>query len=490
MSLSGRDIAALRTDPQAVRLLTELQRLETSLSDLRLQGGYSFLEADWKLHPHPKQQEFFHTPVLKALFSGAQGSGKSYILISWVVGVATHSHPSIHIPGPVDIWIVALNYKKVDQVLLPILRSLLPKGQEKHWDSQSYRMELQDGGTITFMSAEAGPDKFQSNRLNAIAFDEAPQRGNGVAVYRECLSRFKPGCPLYIRMAATPWEMPRFFRDEFFLGAQSRPEEVRCITVGLADNPYITPDQLAYQARQYVGKEYRARILGEVVDLTGIVFDTLSPVHQVDDFEVPPWWPRFRGIDPTEGRRPWAVSWAAASPAGSLYFYDELEIAGTLDEIASTIKAKQPFSKIEWTAIDPFAAKNDVRSGNPWTTELANLGLHTIKVDRSKRSFNRTMMAQRLGDPARGIDPTCFFFKKGARRTYEAFANHTWQDWGAGYEDRAPKEKEEDDVWKDLVDAAIYLVSLNPQFYDVREYIQREREYEDTLDPLDPVMGY
>lgn len=457
---------------------------------MRIRNGYDFLQIDWKLKPHPKQQTYFLSDKIKAMFSGAQGSGKSIIGSGLAVGFATGRHPTISLPVPNDGWIVALNYKKVDQVLLPLLRQMLPKDLDCKWDNQSYKMLLPNDSTITFMSAESGADKFQSNRLDWIIFDEAPQKGSGVAVYRECLSRFKPGRPLYIRFGCTPWEMPRYFRDEFYLGAQTRPDEVDCITVGLADNPYITPDQLEYQKRQYVGKEFRARILGEVVDLTGIVFDTISQKHLVADFDIPRHWPRFCGIDPTEGRRPWSVVWAAVSPQGTLYFYDELEIAGTFDQIVGAIKAKQAYDRVEWTAIDPFAGKHDLQTGNPWTTELANLGLPTIKVDRSKRSYNRTMMANRLGDVERGLAPKCYFLEKGAERTFHSFCNHTWQDHTVGNEDRALKEKEEDDIHKDFVDAAIYLVSLNPEYHDVRDHVYRDDDHVSTFEPIDSTVGY
>lgn len=483
---------AILSDPQAAKLFADLQRVDAHIADMRRANGYTFLLADWRRQPHPKQQQFFLSTTIKSMFSGAQGTGKSWVLMGIAAGVATGQHPTLSsiIPVPNDIWVVALNYKKVEQVLLPLLRLMIPQGVEKSWDSQSYLMTLHNGSTITFMSAESGPDKFQSNRLDAILFDEAPQKGNGVAVYRECLSRFKPGRPLFIRFACTPWEMPRFFRDEFYLGARRNPAEVECITVGLKENPYITPEQVAYQSRQYVGKEYRARILGEVVDLTGLVFDTITPDHMVDDFPIPPNWPRYRGIDPTEGRRPWSIVWGAVSPEGTLYMYDELEKSGTYDQIVGAIKAKTGFDRIEWTAIDPFASKHDLQTGNPWTSELARLGLDTIKVDRSKRSFYRTQLSKRLGDPERGIRPRMFFFKEGAARTYQSFCNHNWEEWGAGNEDRAAREKEEDSTWKDLVDATLYMTALNPVYVDVEEYVHREESDTEHFEPLDEGVPY
>jgi hypothetical protein len=341
------------------------------------------------------------------------------------------------------------------------------------------------------MSAESGPDKFQSNRLDGIGFDEAPQKGSGVAVFRECQSRFKPGRVLRIDMAATPWEIPRFYRDQFWLASQTNPTEVDCITAGLADNPYVLPEQLAYQSKQYYGKEYRARILGEFVDLTGLVFDTISPKHHlVDDFQIPSTWPKYRAIDPTEGRRPWSIIWAAVSPEGDLYFYNELEVAGTYDKIVSAIQAKTSGDRVLWTAIDPFAAKHDLRSGNPWTTELALRGLDTIKVDRSKRSLYRSMLMNRLGDPERGSPPKCYFFKKGAQRTFECLLNHSWEDWGPGNEDKAQKEKEEESVYKDFVDATLYLLSKNPTYMRMDSFIEQRFNSAPAYEPLDAMVGY
>lgn len=484
------ELAALRADPQTAVLLQELEKVETTVADLRNQNGYDFLEIDWRRHPHPKQQDYFRSIKPKKAMFGAQGSGKSTVLIAEAVGLATHRHPTLDIPAPVDLWIVALNYKKVEQVLLPILKRMLPAGQIKRWDSQDYIMELHNGNTITFMSAESGPDKFQSNRLDWIGFDEAPQKGAGVAIYKECLSRFKPGRILYLRMAATPWEMPRFFRDEFYLGAQTNKAEVDCITVGLKDNPYITPDQLKYQAKQYVGKEYKARILGEPVDLSGLVFDTISPKHLIPDFPIPARWPRFRGIDPTEGRRPWSIIWATISPQGKLYIYREMEVAGRLSQIVNAIRAASEGERIEWTAIDPFASKHEVMTGNPWTTELADLGLDTTTVDRSKRSWYRTQMSTRLGDPDAGIDPDMYFFEIGAEKTYKSVCNHNWQDWATGNEYRAAKETEEDSKWKDFVDAVLYMISQNPEYYEVDNYVASFEDDRGSFEPIDEMVGY
>ena len=499
-NLTTEKRSLLKKDPELFAQYTTLQRLEAGIEDLRTQqGAAAFLESDWRRIPFPRQEEYYRCTTPLAMFSGAQGSGKTKINMDMAANVALKRHPTLTpliTTKQIHMWIIGLSYQKVDQVLIPYFRKALPAGRIKSFDQKSYVMEVEaDDGSITivgFMSAESDVEKFQSNRINIIFFDEAPVKARGVRIFRECLSRFKPGQTLFIRLAGTPWELPTFFRNTFFVGAQLEPEVVTCIVVGLAHNPYVPPEQVAYQATKYVGKELRARIYGEFVALTGLVFDTFDPaVHIIDDFGVPESWPRYCGIDPTEGRRPWNINWVAIGPDGNHYVYKELKIAGTYEDIVGAITGKENFDRIQYRAIDPFASKFNMTTGTAWITELTKLGLRVRRVDRSKRSMNRTYVSRLLGDPAMGVHPRLFFFRVAAAESAMSFMNHEWDDYGPGHEDMQQKETEQNDEWKDFVDCILYLCSFKPRYFNVEDYIARKRtQGQQTGVVYDKTFGY
>lgn len=493
-----RDILA--KDPVLFEEYKELEGLEAGIDDLRKQqGAAAFLESDWQRKPFPKQQKYYLCTTPLAMFSGAQGSGKTKINMDKAANVALRRHPTLSpliTTDTVDMWIVGLSYQKVDQVLIPYFRKALPAGRIVSFDQKSYVMKVRaDDGSITtvgFMSCDSDVEKFQSNRLNIIFFDEAPTRARGVRIFREALSRFKPGQTLFIRLAGTPWDLSRFFRDTFYVGAQVEPDVVTCIIVGLADNPYVPPEQVAYQASKYVGKELRARIYGEFVALTGLVFDTFEyNTHVVDDFSIPDFWPRFAGIDPTEGRRPWDINWTTISPEGKHYVYKELKIAGTYEDIVGAITGREGHDIIQYRAIDPFASKFNMKTATSWITELNKLGLRIRKVDRSKRTLNRSYVSTLLGEPAMGVHPRLFFFRDAAHDTIQSFMNHEWKNRAGGNEDLQDLETEQDDEWKDKVDCTLYTMSFKPRFFNVEDYITRRRANKmRRTRVLDKTFGY
>jgi len=499
LTTEQRDVLA--SDPELFEEYKRLQELEGGIDDLRKQqGAAAFLESDWIRKPFPKQQVYYHCTTPLAMFSGAQGSGKTKINMDVAAQVALRRHPDLSplmTTETVDMWIVGLSYQKVDQVLIPYFRKSLPAGRIKSFDQKSYVMKiLADDGSITtvgFMSCDSDTEKFQSNRLNIVFYDEAPTKARGVKIFRESLSRFKPGQTLFIRLAGTPWDLSRFFRDTFYVGAQLDPKTVTCIIVGLADNPYVPREQVAYQATKYVGKELRARIYGEFVALTGLVFDTFDyNVHVIDDFVIPDSWPKYCGIDPTEGRRAWKINYTAINPEGWHYVYKELKIAGTYEIIVEAINSKEAFDIIQYRAIDPFASKFNMATGTSWISDLSRLGLQTRKVDRSKRNMNRSYIAQLLGDPSVGINPKLYFFRDAAAETAQSFMNHEWGEHVIGNEDKQEKETEADDEWKDFVDALMYCMSFKPRFFNVEDYIakKRMRHLRPARQGLDPTFGY
>lgn len=102
---------------------------------------------------------------------------------------------------------------------------------------------------------------------------------------------------------------------------------------------------------------------------------------------------------------PTVCLWAAVYPEKNIvHIYDELCKSGlVVEESCEVIKDKTGDTKIEWTVIDPSAARRDVITGRSVQDEFLRCGIGTVPGDR------------RGGDKigGRGVDVVKRFIKKG-----------------------------------------------------------------------------
>lgn len=151
------------------------------------------------------------------------------------------------------------------------------------------------GGTskIGFKSSEMGREKFQGASLDFVWFDEEPPED----IYNECRMRVvdKKG-DIYGTM--TPLKGLTFVYEQIYLNS-GNDENVWCITMEWADNPYLDPDEINAVSSALSDEERETRRYGHFRAASGLVYPEFdASVHVIDPFPIPSEWQDNISIDP------------------------------------------------------------------------------------------------------------------------------------------------------------------------------------------------
>lgn len=210
---------------------------------------------------------------------------------------------------PRNIWVVGLTYDVLKDVifrekfligrnhprLLPRDGSLIKKESES--DAQ---IITSDGSVLTGKSADSGREKFQSASVDLVWIDEEPE----VEIYDECYQRTSD-CGGKILLTLTPLKdissgisTPWVF--DLYEKWKAGDKDYRFVQLSVLDNPYVPADEKDRLLEKWANHpEERARLYGEFVQRSGLVYNTWKPeVHLVDPFPIPTDWPCYVSIDP------------------------------------------------------------------------------------------------------------------------------------------------------------------------------------------------
>lgn len=171
------------------------------------------------------------------------------------------------------------------------------------------------------------------------------------------------------------------------------------ITGSIYDNPYLSKDAIVDFLNSLTDDEKQCRIHGIPLHLAGLVYKEFEHSKHVLR-EVPAGWKSYNdppleytihfAIDP-HPRTPNAVLFAAVSPEGRAYLYDEIFKSCTTKELAALILEKIKGRQV-WTKImDPFGWIEDQRNKSCMADDLAECGL--FGVERAPKDLARGIPA-------------------------------------------------------------------------------------------------
>lgn len=227
---------------------------------------------------YPKQQQFVEDDdVREDLLLGANRSGKTIAVCARVARRVRSGAARL-------VWIVSPSNAMSRQNIVPQLYEgapgIVPFIPETEIAAvrtvPDFEVIGHDGWRVVLKSCEQGRDKFAGAAVDEIDFDEPPTW----PVYNECAIRFGAGRRCLIRMAATLLPAPGeaggvcqwLWSEKIEPWLHGRAgDDLRIINVSMADNPYITEEQLLVARRLYApgSLDHRIRINGEL--LPGLV---------------------------------------------------------------------------------------------------------------------------------------------------------------------------------------------------------------------------
>ena len=224
--------------------------------------------------PYPKQRDFVEDDdAREVLFVGANRSGKT-------IGLCARVARRLRSGSAKLIWIVSPSNAMSRQNIVPQLYEgapgITPFIPSTEIETIRTQPDLEvigkDGWRCVLKSCEQGRDKFAGAAVDEVDYDEPPTW----PIYNECAIRFGAGKRCLIRMAATLLPPPGqaggicqwLWSEKIEPWLHGRaPDDLKLINVKMADNPYITEEQLAMARRLYArdSLDFRIRILGELL---------------------------------------------------------------------------------------------------------------------------------------------------------------------------------------------------------------------------------
>lgn len=299
--------------------------------------------------PQAQQKEHFKkfTKEVKVFgILGGNRSGKTeegvFIDVVWALGKDFFKGEPVYeyikdlpIPEPPNnIWIVGLSYDVLKNVIWweklkqgrshPAFLPRDPSIVAKVVDGE-FQVFFSNGSIITGKSAEAGREKFQGASVDLVHIDEECEGG----VFDECYQR-TVDCGGKLLLTLTPLvDISSGVTEPWVFDLYEESEHGRSDTVfvklSVLDNPYVPAEEKVKLQEKWAGHpEERARLYGDFIQRSGLVYPQFDKLKHIVDFrELPAEWRTLVSIDPA-ATGVTAALWAKVEPVtNNLYIFQE-----------------------------------------------------------------------------------------------------------------------------------------------------------------------
>ena len=262
-----------------------------------------------------------------------------------------------------NIWLVGLDFKVLKDV---IWREKLVSGGGNHppllpkdgivdnileRDMQIY---LKNGTVISGKSADSGREKFQSASVGLIWIDEECD----AEIFDECYQR-TVDCGGLIVVTVTPLidinsgvKTPWIYN--LWEDMKNGRKDVAFVNLSVLDNPVVPEVEKQKLLDKWKGHpEERARLFGEFVRRSGLVYPNWDRKVHLKRTNPPPDWFTVVSIDPA-ATGPTAALWGRVDPSGNIHLYREyVEADMPVSEHAANIKTRNRGDKVDLWLLDP-----------------------------------------------------------------------------------------------------------------------------------------
>jgi phage terminase large subunit-like protein len=393
-------------DREALRRLSgaEREQAELVLKELeakRLADPLAFYE------PHVKQRAFHSFTAQTKCFFGGNQSGKTWggLADDIIQAVDKEALPE-HLRGykkfepPFLCRIMAESFPVLETTLIEKLQNLVPDHQllGGSWKS-AYEKDLrvlhfQNGSKFFFMTYEQEVRKMGGASIDRVHFDEEPP----LAVFNECRLRVMAhsGDLLFTMtpVFGLTWTFDQLWKQrgvetekDVHRGVMEDPEtgeaigEIQTVTVDMADNPALSPADVAIALRGMSKEERAARKEGKFIALHGLIYgDFDKDRHRSPERPIPENVNVVVGIDPGI-RHAAGVVWAYLTPDDTMVVFHEGYFRGmTAREVCEAIHETNEALDVHpmYYVIDPAARNQEHQTGRSTQMEYADNGIVTI----------------------------------------------------------------------------------------------------------------
>lgn len=429
----------------------------------------------------------FHKSIkrVRAAFGGNR-SGKTVAGACEAVWYATGTHPYKNIPVPNYGRVCCTDFTNgIEKVIIPEIRSWLPKDAIKNYSVESRTLTLHNGSTIEFMSYDQDAEKFASASRHWIWFDEEPPQD----IFKECQMRLiDTKGDMWFTL--TPVNGMTWIYSDIYEKQGLNPN-IDIFHFDTRKNPFIDKEILADLMQGMSEAELDMRLGGKFVSLSGLIYKEYDPgVHAIKRFQVPSHWPRLCAIDP-HPRIPTVVLYmAVATPqeflrvcgfkptwdirSNEVYvIYDEVYPSEPIliSEVAKIMRAKEGQDHIGYRLIDNSANTPNPIVGRTLRQELEIYGIRTVLADKD--------VSNGIFKVREKLQQNALYFFNDVHNTIYEIRHYVWDDYKIGRDFKDPKEKprkKRDHAMDDLR----YMCSSCPRFKSPRVYRPERKTVDST----------
>lgn len=226
-------------------------------------------------------------------------------------------------------------------------------------------LPMKNGSVAFFLSYEMEQDKWASDTIDIVAFDEEPPWH----IFTEAQKRViaKNGC---IYGAMTALKSYTRLVNRIYLEENDR---IGLFTVPLHENHVkhggrFTDERIREVINDTPASERPSRIYGIPTYKTGLVYDEWRDeepwvIPRSKEFSIPGFWTRYAGIDP-HAALPQAALMFAVSPKKDIYIYREMWEKTLIPDFARMMKAAAMPTQFEAVLIDNhYSTQQNAESG-------------------------------------------------------------------------------------------------------------------------------
>ena len=454
---------------------------------------------------NPSQKKFIEAPQRYAAFIGGMGSGKTSALCRRAIAIATKY------PGSEGI-LARYTWGEVREVLVKQFFEICPPQLIKVWKPSYGYLELWAGpdlsgvSVIYFINLE-NPTRFRGRNLSFFGISQADDPYITETHWVELCARLRRRTSPYGEIpkqygfiegnynghswiwkyftkegqiasglvnpdGSSKW--PDCTRDPEVCKNHFHPEDYFLVEASTAENAHNLPPEYL-QSLEAMPEEWKKRYYyGSWEEMGGLVYPEFSEARHVTDrvwdpvnrrwiSYIPSSWLRYRSIDHGV-RNPTACLFAAVSPSGTVYIYDEYyQEASTVSEHAKNILAKSIGQTFVWTVIDPSAYNKEGTSGVSAAYMYWQEGLPVIKCKQNNYAAGIPVVKKYLTEIDQDTQrPKLQILRGRCPNLIREFKEYIWREVPLRRH-RLKNQPEKPRKYKDhLMDALRYLLVSNP----------------------------
>ena len=304
----------------------------------------------YRLQALPMQELFLQSQAKIRVAFGGNRAGKTHINAADDCLLLTRRHPyrqHLYPDGPLRLRWIGVDFERgIDQGAIPKFQELLPPSflvngaWEDSYSKSQHMLTLADKSTVSFMSYEQDPNKFQVVSLHHTSFDEEPP----IAIWEEDVLRHIDVAGS-ISLSETPVMQLEWVQDEIVdpaeAGFETKWGRAEIFHLDTRDNIYLPVEELANLAGNMSVEDVIVRLQGRYKAGSRVFpeFETKYPfVIPTEAFRLTEDHVVYESMD--HGYvNPTSWNWTAVAPNGSIVLFKHLYSPGlVVSEWAKAVK--------------------------------------------------------------------------------------------------------------------------------------------------------